>query len=84
MSISIPAANVDLLGNYDNLNNSLQLMQTKGQYRRYNFGGYVTYSKNEQSVDDAPSYTQIFRNGSIEAIWTFHLYSIDQKRRLRA
>jgi hypothetical protein len=38
--------------------------------RYYNFDGYVTYSKLEDSLD-APSYVQLFRNGSFEAVWTY-------------
>jgi hypothetical protein len=65
--------------------NNLEVSQllsvnTSATYRHYNFDGYIAYSKMEGSLD-APSYVQLFRNGSIEVVWTypFILYKKEKK-----
>lgn len=66
--------NIDLTY-FDSWNNwiktisDIQRREIQTQDGRYNFDGFITYG-GYYSDSNIPEYTQIFRNGMIEAIWT--------------
>jgi hypothetical protein len=53
-------------------------IQTQGG--RYNFDGFITYG-GYYSNSNIPEYTQIFRNGIIEAIWTLPFVLVANKKK---
>ena len=70
------------LTNFDNWNNWLRTIsdihgrEIKTQSGRYNFDGFITYGGyySDSSTGSGvhyPEYTQIFRTGIIEAVWTY-------------
>jgi hypothetical protein len=54
----------------------------RSQSGRYNFEGYVTYSGYSHNTKqyEEPEYTQLFRNGIIEAVWTYPFHSFKDKK----
>ncbi len=61
---------IDLRALHDSHHQKLQAIGTMGVNRRYNFDGLIVYS----GPDQLTSYTQVFRNGVIEAAYG-HLYN---------
>ena len=57
----------------------------EAQFGKFNFDGFVTYSKFNKpptTLIECPAYTQIFRDGSIEAIWTFPFQAYQDDKRV--
>jgi len=67
---------IDLRALHDSQFQNLQAIGTMGINRRYNFDGLIVYTGSDQLT----SYTQVFRNGVIEAAYG-HLYRyLDEKK----
>ena len=62
----------------------LNPLSAEAELGKFNFDGFVTYSKynNRGNAEECPSYTQIFRDGAIEAIWTFPFQGYKEDKRI--
>ena len=63
--MSVPSNQIDL--NHSSVD-KIRLVGSESTYCRHNFDGF--FCSNKPSEDDPPTYVQLFRNGSIEIVWT--------------
>jgi hypothetical protein len=83
--ISNPTKKSDLSENNVLLHQSLSQSLSDKIYSsgHHNFDGYTAYNK-AQSDFDTPSYIQIFRNGSIEYVWTYPFAIRKKEKRIES